>query len=57
VKIVRGINNLAIESECSWAVPLQDWTTYHVTTQEEQDDPNNDKTVYPFPQPEYSGAE
>lgn len=50
-RIVRGVNNLAIEQECSWAIPTKEWTSKHVTTQEEQDDPNNDKTVYPFPQP------
>lgn len=54
-RIVRGVNNLAIEQECTWAIPSQDWTTKHITTQEEQDDPNNDKTVYPMPQPEYTG--
>lgn len=56
-RIVRGVNNLNIESHCDWAVPVDDWTSIHTTTQEEQDDPNNDQTVYPFPQPEYSGEE
>lgn len=25
-KIIRGVNNLGIESECSWAVPVDTWT-------------------------------
>lgn len=54
---MRGENNLAIESDCSWAIPVQDWTSQHQTTVEEQNDPANDQTVYPFPQPEYTGAE
>ena len=56
-RIVRGVNNLAIETDCSWAIPTADWTSKHTTTVEEQNDPNNDQTVYPFPQPEYVGAE
>jgi cathepsin X len=56
-RIVRGQNTLAIELNCYWAAPVNDWTMYHVTTDEEQNDPNNDKTVYPFPQPEFSGEE
>jgi len=56
-KIVRGINNLAIESECTWATPVHEWTNFHTTTQAEQDDPKNDKTVYSMPQPEYYGNE
>jgi cathepsin X len=56
-RIVRGVNNLAIESGCSWATPVKQWTNKHTTTATEQADPNNDKTVYPFPQPEYMGQE
>ena len=56
-RIVRGINNLAIESECTWATPVEEWTNFHTTTQAEQDDPKNDKTVYTMPQPEYTGQE
>jgi cathepsin X len=54
-RIVRGVNNLAIESSCYWGDPLDTWTSgeIHLTTEEEQNDPNNDKTVYEFPQPEY----
>lgn len=56
-RIVRGVNNLAIEQECSWAIPKNNFTNRHYTTTAEQNDPANDKTVYPFPQPEYSGNE
>ena len=55
-KVVRGINNINIEGDCHWGVPADTWTegVKHYTTQAEQDDPRNDKTVYPFPQPEYT---
>jgi cathepsin X len=54
-KVCRGVNNIAIETDCSWATPLDTWTegVRHQTTQAEQDDKRNDKTVYPFPQPTY----
>lgn len=54
-KVVRGVNNLGIEADCSWAVPRDTWTEgkMHYTTEEEQNDPRNDKTVYDFPQPEF----
>jgi len=56
-RICRGVNNIAIESECSWATPVDTWTDkkMHTTTDEEKNDPNNDFTVYEFPQPEYNG--
>jgi len=43
VKLIRGSNNLAIESDCSWATPLDTWTDEwkHYTTYEELNDPNN----------------
>jgi len=41
-RIVRGVNNLAIESECSWALPVKDWTSMHTTTDAEQNDAAND---------------
>jgi len=58
-RICRGQNNLAIESECSWATPKDTWTerVWHQTTDAEKNDPLNDTTVYPFPQPTYSGAD
>lgn len=58
-RVVRGVNNIGIEQDCDWAVPLDTWTdkVMHITTEEEQNDPNNDKTVYEFPQPEYKPTE
>jgi cathepsin X len=55
-RIVRGQNNLAIESSCYWATALDTWTEgeKHITTEDEQNDYRNDKTVYEFPQPEWS---
>ncbi len=43
-RIVRGKNNLNIESTCSWAVPKDTWTdnVKHQTTEEEKNDPNNE---------------
>jgi cathepsin X len=57
MRIVRGVNNLGIESDCDWGTPKLDFTTRHITTEEEQNDPRNDQTVYPFPQPTYNGEE
>lgn len=56
VRVCRGTNNIAIESDCAWATPKDTWTkdVRHQTTQAEKDSPLNDKTVYPFPQPTYS---
>jgi len=33
-RICRGVNNIAIESSCSWATPLDTWTTgvQHITS-------------------------
>jgi len=38
MRIVRGINNIAIESDCAWATPVDTWTndTRHHTTAEEE---------------------
>jgi cathepsin X len=51
MKIVRGVNNMAIESDCAWAVPKDTWSTpvIHHTTEAEKNDINNDYTngVYP----------
>ena len=43
-RIVRGINNLLIESRCSWATPKDTWTNdeRHKTTLEEKTDPKNE---------------
>lgn len=50
-KVVRGVNNIAIESDCAFAVPIDTWTEgeTHKTTQEERDDPANDYTNGPYP--------
>jgi len=58
-RVVRGINNLAIETNCSWATPLDTWTEprWHNTTDAEKNDPRNDQTAYPFPQPTYKNEE
>jgi len=38
MRIVRGINNIAIESDCAWATPKDTWTNdvRHNTTEEER---------------------
>jgi len=43
-KIVRGIDNLSIESHCSFGNPVDTWTdeVKHLTTDEERNDPRND---------------
>lgn len=52
-RVVRGKNNIAIESDCAWATPKDTWTkeVKHTTTEEEKNDPKNDKersnSVYP----------
>ena len=57
-RVCRGVNNIAIESDCSWATPKDTWTdqVWHSTTEAEKNDPNNDTTVYLFPQPEYTDS-
>jgi len=57
-RVCRGSNNIAIESDCAWATPEDTWTDkkMHKTTDAEKNDPKNDKTVYPFPQPTYDEA-
>ena len=54
MKLVRGKNNLAIESDCAFAVPVDTWTnkTVHVTTDEEKNDPKNNATNGPYPEME-----
>jgi len=47
VRVIRGINNIAIESDCAWATPKDTWTNdqRHHTTQEEREDPRNAKYI------------
>ena len=42
-RVVRGVNNIAIESDCAWATPKDTWTTdqRHKNTEAETNDPNN----------------
>jgi len=58
-RVCRGVNNIAIESDCAWTVPKDTWTegVKHITTDAEKNSIFNDKTVYPFPQPLNSEAE
>lgn len=53
-RVCRGTNNIVIESDCAWATPANTWLPEndHATTDAEKNDAKNDKTVYPFPQPE-----
>jgi cathepsin X len=46
-RVVRGKNNIAIESDCAWATPKDTWTngTKHITTDEEKNDPRNKPSV------------
>jgi cathepsin X len=43
VRVIRGINNIAIESDCAWATPKDTWTNNvkHITTEAEKNDPRN----------------
>lgn len=49
-RVVRGENNLAIETSCSWATPSEGWI--HETTEEELNDERNDFSNPAMPQPE-----
>ena len=42
-RVVRGTNNIAIETDCAWATPKDTWTENkkHITTDEEKADPRN----------------
>lgn len=57
-RVCRGTNNIAIESDCQFAVPKDTWTEqeWHYSTESQETDPRNDQTVYPFPQPTYQGT-
>jgi cathepsin X len=43
-RVVRGVNNINIESDCAWATPKDTWTesVKHFTTAEEKNDPRNE---------------
>jgi cathepsin X len=52
MKLVRGKNNLAIETDCAWAVPEDTWSkqVVHHTTDAEKNDPTNDTKNGPYPE-------
>ena len=54
VRVIRGINNIAIETDCAWAVPTDTWTNpwVHHTTEDEKKDPNNEIKNGPYPEGE-----
>jgi len=54
MKLIRGKNNLAIESDCAWATPVDTWShrETHLTTEAEKNDPANNGTNGPYPQSE-----
>jgi len=51
MRLIRGVNNMAIESDCAWAVPVDTWTkkVTHQTTPEEKADPANKSENGPYP--------
>lgn len=51
MRLIRGKNNLAVESDCAWATPIDTWTSKvtHKTTDAERKDPANDYTNGPYP--------
>lgn len=58
VRVIRGINNINIESDCAWATPEDTWTKgeKHATTEEEKNDPRNKKDSANGPYPESESA-
>jgi len=58
-RVVRGINNIAIESDCAFATPLDTWSskTMHKTTDAEKKDPKNDKYRKNGPYPQRTADE
>jgi len=58
MKLIRGKNNLAIETDCAWATPVDTWTNqkFHNTTAAEKADPNNNSTNGPYPEPPIDAA-
>lgn len=54
VRVIRGVNNIAIESDCAWAVPADTWSnrTTYKPTQEEKDSVKGKKESVNGPYPE-----
>jgi len=52
MRLLRGSNNMGIETDCTWATPMDTWTEkkMHKTTEEEKNDPDNDTTNGPYPE-------
>jgi len=52
VRVIRGENNIAIESDCAWATPKDTWTedVKHETTDAEKNDPRNKQVQEAEPQ-------
>ena len=50
-RVVRGTNNIGIESDCAFGIPEDTWTNQvvHTTTDEERKDPANDYHNGPYP--------
>jgi len=44
-RVIRGVNNIAIETDCAWGTPKDTWTNdeRHHTTPEEKNDPLNEE--------------
>ena len=57
-RVIRGINNIMIESDCAWATPLDTWTEgkLHHTTEEEKNDPRNANYTHNGPYPDGMGT-
>lgn len=63
-RVVRGVNNIMIESDCAWATPLDQsknlkegekvgynkFEKWHQTTDAERNDPSNDFHNGPYPE-------
>jgi cathepsin X len=47
VRVVRGKNNIAIETDCAWATPTDTWSSgqKHIASDEEKNDPRNKDLV------------
>lgn len=39
-RVIRGVNNIAIETDCAWATPKDTWTKEirHTTTKQEREE-------------------
>lgn len=53
-RVVKGVNNIGIESDCAWATPLDTWNKpqIHQTTDDERNDPRNQKYTVNSPSQE-----